>query len=737
MTAPINVSETKTRGYQFGTIKGVFIPSILTILGVIMFLRFGWVLGNVGLFKTLIIVTLATSITFLTGLSISAMATNMKVGGGGAYFIISRSLGLEAGAAIGLPLYFAQAVGISFYISGFSEALNAVFPFLPLRLIGIITLIILTALAYFSASLALKSQFIIFAVIILALISFFAGFEQIPAVSAEAIVPKTKSFWVVFAVFFPAVTGIEAGLSMSGDLKDPSKSLPRGTLSAIVSSYLVYIAIPIFLYIIVKDRDLLLTNSFVMKDISRWPLLILLGVWGATLSSAMGSLLGAPRTMQALAKDKVVPAIVGRGYGQGNDPRIATGITFFVALIGIVLGDLNLIAPVLSMFFLTSYGLLNVSASLENLIGSPSWRPKFRVHWILSFIGGFSCFAVMFMINPGATFMAILIALVVFSLMKRRRIKSYWGDLKRGILMLLAQYAVTKLADKQVDKRTWRPNMLALSGSPTARWHLIEMADNITHGKGFLTLVTILPENEMTLERIETGRDTVRQYLKEKGISALVSIHLADSYIEGAKEIVKTFGFGPLMPNTFIMGETEKEENFLEYAKLIRLINKRQRNLLIFRKGDIQSIEEKENTRIEIWWGLQKQNAGLMLAIAYLLKQDPEWEDCPLVLKTIVNTEEEIVEAEKRLNEFLETARIEGSSEVIIKKDTDVFHLMQESTVGASLVFIGMREPGPEETDQEYSIYYDNLIEKTKYFPPTMITLASEDIEFYKMFVSK
>jgi amino acid permease len=213
-------------GYQFGTFKGVFTPSLLTILGVIMYLRLGWVLGHVGLLTTLVIVTLATSITFLTALSLSALATNMKVGGGGAYYIISRSLGVEAGAAIGLPLYLAQALGISFYIAGFSESVVQVFPQSDATTVGLVTLVGLTALVYFSADLALKSQFIIMAAIAASLVSFFMG-GPVEAVGtpADAAPLARLSFWPVFAVFFPAVTGIEAGIAMSGDLKNPAKSL--------------------------------------------------------------------------------------------------------------------------------------------------------------------------------------------------------------------------------------------------------------------------------------------------------------------------------------------------------------------------------------------------------------------------------------------------------------------------------------------------------------------------------
>ncbi|MBN1864805.1 MAG: hypothetical protein JW808_07890 [Victivallales bacterium] len=255
--------EAPDRGYKFGTFKGVFTPSVLTILGVIMYLRFGWVLGHVGTAWTLVIVTVSTMVTFVTALSMSSLVTNMKVGGGGAYYIISRSLGLEAGAAIGIPLFFAQALGISFYITGFAESVvgslanyaPAAASFLADNFgnaeaaVGVCALVVLAVLTYISADLTLKTQFLVLTIIISSLVVFFSGSADAlgdlgnaaatanPAQTTQGILPD--KFWMVFSVFFPAVTGIEAGIAMSGDLKDPSKSLPRGTLAAIGASYLV------------------------------------------------------------------------------------------------------------------------------------------------------------------------------------------------------------------------------------------------------------------------------------------------------------------------------------------------------------------------------------------------------------------------------------------------------------------------------------------------------------------
>lgn len=715
----------------FGTFKGVYTPSLLTILGVIMYLRMGWVLGNAGLGETLLIVTISSSITFLTGLSISAIATNMKVGGGGAYYMISRSLGLEPGAAVGLPLFLAQALVISFYIAGFAESINNLLPILPAKLVGVVTLVGLTALAYFSADLALKAQFFILAVIAGSLVSFFAGGPPPEGFPPVAEVPELESFWVVFAVFFPAVTGIEAGIAMSGDLKNPSRSLPLGTIAAVLTGYAVYMAIPIFLSGIVP-QEVLLTDTLVLRKVAWWGDAILLGVWGATLSSALSSLLGAPRTLQALARDGVVPRILGRGSGPLDEPRLATAAAFVIALIGVLAGDLNAIAPVLSMFFLTSYGVLNLAAGFEGLIGSPSWRPKFRTPWALSLLGAFGCFATMFMINPGATFVAAFLSGGVFYLMQKRQMRAHWGDLRYGLLMLLARYAVYRLDESRPDERTWRPNILVLSGSPTARFYLIELADAITHGKGFLTVCTIVPEN-FSSHRIEATRLAIRDYVRKRGVPALVEVQVADDVMVGARNLIRSHGVGPLVPNTIMLGETENVENFTEFARLIRLVYETRCNLIIVREGRSAPIFGR-GRRIDIWWGLERQNAGLMLALGYMLTTSPEWRESQLCLKTIVRQAEDQVRAETRLNSFVRESRLEAEVEVIVSLREDVFRTISQASRASHLVFIGLRPPDPEESVEAYSQYYADLLKKTDDFPPTAIVMAAENIEFDRIF---
>jgi len=298
---PSGAARPREGGAGFGTFAGVFTPSILTILGVIMYLRFGWVVGNVGMPRTLLIVTICTSITALTALSMAAIATDRRVRTGGAYYMISRALGVETGGAVGIPVYFALAFSVALYTIGFAESVVRVFPALDQTLLAGVTTVVVSILAIVSARLVIKTQYFIMAAIGISLLSFFFGSPVEPStLQLEPAAAPAAGFWAVLAVFFPAVTGIEAGVNMSGDLKDPAKSIPRGTLAALLVGYAVYMVLPIFLSTR-ADPQTLIDDPLIMRRMAFFGEAILLGVWGATLSSALGSVLGAPRVLQALA----------------------------------------------------------------------------------------------------------------------------------------------------------------------------------------------------------------------------------------------------------------------------------------------------------------------------------------------------------------------------------------------------------------------------------------------------
>ena len=733
-------SEESGQQKGFGTFKGVYLPSVLTILGVIMYLRLGWVVGNVGLYGALLIVTMSTSITFLTGLSISATATNMKVKGGGAYFMISRSFGIEAGAAVGIPLFLAQSIGASFYIVGFAESVHNTFPQFSMVSVGITSLLILTALAYISADIALKTQFVIFLLLAASLASFFMGQAPDGGIATSGTAPSSVAplaispFWVVFAVFFPAVTGIEAGISMSGELKNPARALPLGTLGTIITGYVIYMIIPVFLSSI-ATREELISNTMIMKEIALSGELIMLGIWGATLSSAIGSLLGAPRTLQALARDHVVPRFLGAGAGEADTPRVATAITFSIALAAILMGDLNALAPVLTMFFLTSYGTLNLIAGIEGMIGNPSWRPTFRAPWQLSFLGAAFCFATMLMINSGATFIAAFVIATIFYLMARRNLNARWDDIRRSILLTMARYSIYRLADSVTDARTWRPNILVLSGAPTHRFYLIELADALTHGKSFLTVVSILSDMDWGEEQIGNMEKSIKEYLEKRHIPSLVKVTLSENIIEGSKELINNYGMGTLAPNTILMGETEHQENFEEFSHFIRHVYRSRRNLVIVREGVPPEKVDHRPLTISVWWGGRRENAGLMLVLGYMLQMSPEWKNARLQLKTIVGKEGECEATFEHLKNYLEESRLDVEVEVLLKEPEEtVDQIIKRTSEGSDFVILGIKPPDEEESDSDYALYYERLLKSSNDYPPTAFVLSAEMIHFSDIF---
>lgn len=738
----------KKIGNKFGTFKGVFLPSMLTILGLIMYLRTGWVIGHVGIVSTILIITLSTSITFLTSLSISATATNMKVGAGGAYYMISRSLGLSAGGAIGLPLYLAQTLGIAFYLTGFAESVNLLFPDLNLVLVSVVSLIILTLVAYISADIALKIQFLIFLVIVSSLVSLFLGdfslaesVQQLKASSGSSGMPVT--FWIAFAIFFPAVTGIEAGIALSGELKTPSRSLPLGTILAVVLSYFVYIAIAIFLAVkvpLVTLRE----NTLIMKDVAIFDWAIIAGIWGATLSSALGALLGAPRTLQALAQDGILPKFFAKSLGKSGSttPHIATAVSFVIAFGAVLIGKLDLIAPVLSMFFLTSYGFLNLAAGIEGFINNPSWRPSFDFpySWLVSLFGAGACFAVMFMINPGATIIAIIISSLVFLWIRFRRLTGNWQDAGKGIWEFLAYYSINRLSLTSNSAKNWRPNLLVLSGSLKNRWHLIEFGHAICANKGFLTIIGCTQNQKIDHEREKQLEQSIKEFLQKKKISALVDVqNTKENIFEESGNIVQYYGLGTLVPNTVLLGKSRNNETLPAYISMLRRIYQERKNILILHTPNGENSQKTihRTRKIFIWWGRQKQNANLMMAIAQLMTDKTTLSNAQIYLKTLVNSEQEAQGAKKHLEEFIKNSRINAKVDVILNQDNQEnrFKIISENSKQADLVFLGLKEPEDLELDRDYLKYYQELLTKIQDMPKTCLVLASEEINFDEIFV--
>jgi len=723
-SATVSVEDNTKEG--FGAFGGVFTPSILTILGVIMYLRFGWVVGNVGLVGTLLIVTLSTLITFFTSLSIASIATDQRVRTGGAYYMISRSLGIESGGAIGIPLYLAQALSIALYTVGFAESVVSVFPILDMRIVGIVTTILVAVLALVSARTAIRAQYFIMVGIVLSLLSLIFGksIEPTEIDMWKSSVENTAGFWTVFAVFFPAVTGIMAGVNMSGDLKDPSESIPKGTFAAVGVGYLIYMILPIILVMRASSATLI-EDPLIMRRIAFWGDAILIGVWGATLSSALGSILGAPRVLQALARDKILPkwlSWLGKGSGEDDAPKAGTIVTLAVALIAVYFGNLNVIAPILTMFFLTTYGMLNIAAGTERILQNPSFRPKFKVHWAFSLLGAMGCISVMFLINAVATFVAFIFVLTIYVWLERREMRSTWGDVRQGIWMAVIRAGLLRL-DKDVESKTWRPHPLVLSGAPTKRWHLIDLAAALTHNRGVLTVSTVLKSGSISSSQKTTMESNIKEFIVKRGVKGLVRVTTAEDSFQGAERLVETYGLGALVPNTIILGDSENLEVRDSYCNMIAKFHQLQRNVLIVHDDKEKGFGNKK--KIDIWWGGLKGNGGLMMILGYLLQSSRSWYGAEVCLKMVVNSEKAAEGARKNLLEISKRLRTDAMVEIIVANDRSFDEILHESSSETDLIFLGMAEP-----DENFLEYYTKSQKRLKGLPTTILVLAAEEISF-------
>lgn len=715
------VNPTKEKG--LGTFGGVFTPSILTILGVIMYLRFGWVVGNIGLIGTLLLVTISVSITFLTALSIAAIATDKRVKGGGAYYMISRSLGVEVGGAVGIPLFIALALSVALYTVGFAESLVTVFPSLDFKTVGLITTSGVAALAIISAKIAIRAQYFIMFGIALSLLSLFFG-SPIEETSIEmwgAADTNSESFWIVFAVFFPAVTGIMAGISMSGDLKDPARSIPKGTFAAIGVGYVIYMTLPVILANR-ADALTLIEDPLIMRRISYWGDAILIGVWGATLSSAVGSILGAPRVLQALARDRVLPGWLGKGAGDDDSPRIATVFTLVIALAAVFFGNLNIIAPVLTMFFLTTYGVLNAAAGLEKMLDSPSFRPTFKVHWIFSLLGTLGCLAVMFLINALATSLAFIIIVLIFVWLQKRRMETSWGDVRKGLWMTLVRKGLLNLREDS-EAKTWRPNPLVLSGAPTNRWHLIDFAREISHDRGILTVATVLTGRPISHDRRKKMEGNIQNFLERNNTLGFASVISAPDAYLGASEFVKYYGLGTLAPNTLILGDSENEENRQKYADMISRFHELNRNVIVIANDENKGFGDRK--QVDIWWGGVKGNGGLLLILGHLLKGSQSWRNSTITVKMMVDSENSAKDAKQNLSRIIAKSRIDVELEIIVSEGRTFEEVLHSSSKDSDMVLLGLATP-----DNNFMGYYRKMQKLILPLPTTILVLAADEVSF-------
>ncbi len=721
---------------KFGTAP-VFFTAISTILGAILFLRFGYSVGTVGLGGTLAIVLIGHAVTIPTAMALSEIATNIKVEGGGAYYIISRSFGLVIGSTIGMALYLSQAISVAFYVIAFTEAFKPFFDWLftnyifapwadwilrQSQTLAIPTLFVLTSIVLTKgAKLGIQTLYWVVAILSLSLVAFFMGKPVIVEnVTSLPPIPEVSIF-TIFAIIFPAFTGIIAGVGLSGDLKNPGRSIPLGTLTATVFGMIIYVLIALKFYYSAPRELLADTNQMVMANIAVqgwW--LIPLGLAAATISSAIGSILVAPRTLQAMGKDAIfpIPGVsewLAQGKGKSDEPFNAYLVTVFIALIFIMIGKLDAVAEIISMFFMVTYGSLCSISFLQHFAADPSYRPRFKSKWYISLFGAVACFGLMFFMNSGYAFASIFFMLALyFSLNYFNTDKKNIAVIFQGVMFQVSRkiHVFLQKSEKETNK-SWRPSAVFLSPNTFNRLDAFNLTRWISHKYGFGTYIhhidgylskqanqeARLMKNRMIKMAQATNSEVYIDTLINKTLKGSISQVVQLPSISGTENNLLFFDYSrnnPIEIQTIV-------ENF----KLIQAAN--------FDIGILSTSERQYGLMREIHVYITSadyENANLMILLAYVISADPDWKNG--IIKVFYVFPKHSIEQEKeKMRHLISTGELPISDKNIefIDRDeeVDLKSIIHENSQDADLLILGFLSEALKRFGSEVFDGYDGL----------------------------
>ncbi|XP_057655789.1 solute carrier family 12 member 4 isoform X1 [Diorhabda carinulata] len=801
-------------GARMGTLIGVYLPCIQNIFGVILFIRLTWVVGTAGALLGFLIVLCCCCVTMLTAISMSAIATNGVVPGGGSYFMISRSIGPEFGGAVGMLFYTGTTLAGAMYIVGaveivllyitdkltlFGSITDDQVKFNNFRIYGTAVLILMGFIVYLGVKFVNKFATVALACVLLSILAVYIGifvnvngndklhmcclgnrlltvddpftdcnknvsgvlhkifctgdetnyncdsyYDQhntsiikgIRGLSSTAFFENiydgfleqgqfiskgklpadlevvgsdhynqiyadiTTTFTILIGIFFPSVTGIMAGSNRSGDLADAQKSIPIGTIGAILTTSTVYLSC-VLLFAGTVD-NLLLRDKFgasiggklVVANIA-WPnqWVILIGSVLSTLGAGLQSLTGAPRLLQAIAKDGIVPFLAPFAVSSSKgEPTRALLLTLLICQGGILLGNVDILAPLLSMFFLMCYGFVNLACALQTLLRTPNWRPRFKYyHWSLSFIGLSLCIAVMFMTSWYLALLAMGMAGVIYKYIEYRGAEKEWGDGIRGLALSAARFSLLRLEEGPPHTKNWRPQILILvkltSDFLPKYKKLFSFAAQLKAGKG-LTICASVIGGDFTrcYGEAMAAKQSLSKTMEEEKVKGFAEILVARDITEGLSDLVQTAGLGGLKPNTVILGwpygwrQSEDDRTWQVFLETVRNITAARMALLVPKGINFfPDSTDKVIGNIDVWWIVH--DGGLLMLLPFLLKQHRTWKNCKMRIFTVAQMEDNSIQMKKDLKTFLYHLRIQAEVEVVEMMDHDISAYTYERTL--------------------------------------------------------
>lgn len=699
---------------NFGTLP-VFTTAITTILGAILFLRFGYAVGNVGFIGVIGIIVLGHLVTIPTAFAVAEIATNQRVQGGGAYYIISRSFGLNVGAAIGIALYLSQAISIAFYVIAFAEAFDPLLNFISQkiniehidkRFISIPTMSYLSYLIIRrSANVGMKTLYIVSFILFTSLLFFFLGNRTPDApISFELNnrVSNPDDFFYVFTIIFPAFTGLAAGLGLSGDLKDPTTSIPKGTLWATFAGLVIYLGVTYKMTISASPAELA-NDQLIMQDIALWGPIIPIGLAAASLSSALGSVLVAPRTLQAIGADQVIPNStvnnwMAKGKPVSNEPTNAALVSIAISFFFIIIGDIDFVAKIISMFFMVTYGAICLISFLEHFAADPSYRPTFRSKWYYSLAGTLFSFYLMFKMNSSyalasLVIMSFLYYIISLNAPERRGI----GKLIRGVIFQLSRQlqVLAQRVDIEDLEKNWRPFIVCVSKDTFKRKSAFDFLRWISYKYGFGTYIHFI-EGYLSKEKNHESKQVLDKLI-EIASGSKSNIYLdtiiSPSYTSAIAQIIQLSGLSGKGNNMILFEFSRTDPDTLQDPlKNYSLLHSTGFDICVLNTSYKGFGYKKE---IHIWiTSYDYENANLMILLGYIILGHPEWKKGFIKIFALYN-KEELDSKRENLLKLIKSGRlpISPSNIQLIPRDEskDPRKLISEYSVDADLTIVGFR----------------------------------------------
>lgn len=710
--------NTVKKNHGFGT-AAVYLTSISSVLGAILFLRFGYATGTLGFWGAIGIILLGHMITIPTALALSELATNTRVEGGGEYFIISRSFGLKVGSTIGITLFLSQTISIAFYIIAFAESFQFLFEWcrnqfginLPKQIVSVPTMLILGAIILKQGSgSGMKLLYIVNFILAISLLFFFLG-KPIEMPDDPAYIAgnnfglfRKEQFFILFAICFPAFTGMTAGVGLSGDLRNPGKAIPLGTMLGTLTGLIVYIFV-VWKFAVSASQTDLMEDQLIMSRIARYgEVIIPVGLAACTSSSAIGAMIVAPRTLQAIASDKMFPfkrlnILLSRGKGETKEPRNASVIVYIIAIVFILLGDVNSVAGIISMFFLITYGTLCLNSFLNHFGSPPSYRPRFKSKWFLSLAGFLLSVWVMFMISPLYTVFSYLVIIILYLFVEHYN-KDQKGlvNIFKGALFQLNRQLQVYMQKHQssMDTEEWRPAAICVSSHSFEREKMLELMKWISHQHGFGTYFHLI-KGYYSKQTHKESKVLLKQLInntKDKGSTLYIDTMISPSYTSAIAQVIQTPSISG-MENNMVIFEYDKRHP----DELCEILN----NVNLVRAGNfdvgILAISEhfiRPANGIHVWIREHDQhNTNFMILLGYIILSHPDWKKSHIKI-FLTSVKEEIKETKKELEERIAAGRLpitlSNIEFVMLDKEHTFSDIVQERSSQAGLTIIGFHE---------------------------------------------